>query len=69
MGDISGLREPIVIAGLEPAIQEMPETTRLCARRLDCRVKPANDSERVAGARSKCQWRRALSAVRLSFVN
>jgi hypothetical protein len=33
----------IVIAGLDPAIQKMPELPGFCATQLDCRVKPGND--------------------------
>jgi hypothetical protein len=33
-----------VIAGLDPAIQESRIAPTLLARRLDCRVKPGNDS-------------------------
>jgi hypothetical protein len=34
----------IVIAGLDPAIQENSTNPDFFARQLDCRVKPGNDS-------------------------
>jgi hypothetical protein len=41
----SGSFLPIVIAGLDPAIQEYRKQAGHLRVRLDCRVKPGNDKE------------------------